>query len=213
MRYDLDPSLHVKAQKMAVLRRSPFERTLFLDADTFMVGPAPELFDVLDKFDMAMVISSLGRLPDGWGGVPSCFPVLNSGVIAFRASDAVTELLENWQRLHAEAGGGGRDQPHLRKALYASRVRWVTMANNYNFTVDFPQAVTRTVKILHGHHPRIDKLGARVQPLGEVGCVLPVGYIRKTRLLGRKTASVRMSELLKAILKTIGQKSGYPRQR
>lgn len=211
MRYELDPSLGVKAQKMAVLRRSPFERTLYLDTDTFMVEPAPELFEVLDKFDMALVISSLNSLPDGWGDVPSCFPVLNCGVIAFRASDTTGKLLENWQRLHAEAGGG-RDQPPFRKALYASRVRWVTMTNCYNFKIEFPQAVTRSVKILHGRHPNIDTLGARIKPLGDSGWVLPVGYIHKTRLLGKKTSSARMSELLKAALKTIGRKLGRSRQ-
>jgi alpha-N-acetylglucosamine transferase len=35
------------------MRQSPYDRTLFIDADIYVVEPIPELFALLDHFDLA----------------------------------------------------------------------------------------------------------------------------------------------------------------
>ena len=201
MRLPLDPLLGIKAQKIASLRRTPFDRTLYLDADTYMSAPVPELFEMLDTVDLAMTIASLGRLPNGWEGVPRSFPVYNSGVIAYRRSKAISDLWDSWLREHGDREP--RDQPSLRRALYRSDARISALGNSYNFLVDFPQAVRHEVKILHGRHGDLRGLAARVQPFAEVCCVLPAAYIDKTILIGKKTANVRWGEILKGAFRSL----------
>lgn len=200
-----DPTVGFKAQKIVSLKRSPFLKTLYLDTDTYVVKPVPELFDLLDTHDVALAQSPLGRLPNGWEGVPSCFPVLNCGVIAFRQSPNMSRLLDDWLELQGDTDE--RDQPPFRRALYRSAVRLVTLTNQYNLKFDFPQSISRDVKILHGRHPNLAAVGQRVQPIAEVTPMLPVSYLHKTRVLGRKTPGPRASELLKQLLKRIAGKA------
>ena len=59
--------------KILCLRRSPFERTIFLDTDTHVTADLGELFRLLDRFDVAMaqdVNSELQPVKD----VPASFP-------------------------------------------------------------------------------------------------------------------------------------------
>ena len=39
--------------KTLFFQQTPYERTLFIDADTYIVEPVPELFTMLDQFDFA----------------------------------------------------------------------------------------------------------------------------------------------------------------
>ena len=210
MRLQLDPLLGIKAQKIASLRRTPFDRTLYLDADTYMACPVPELFEMLDNFDLAMAIASLGRLPNGWEGVPSSFPVYNSGVIAYRRSETIADLWDSWLEDHGDREP--RDQPSLRRVLYKSDARITALGNAYNFLIDFPQAVRHEVKILHGRHGDLAGLAARVQPIAEVSCVLPAAYIHKMRLIGKKTAKVRWTEILNGALRSLRRSGSTDRR-
>ena len=199
MQFDLDPSLGVKAQKISVLKRTPFDQTLYLDTDTYMVAPVHELFNLFPQFDLALAMASLGRLGDGVGEAPGSFPVMNTGVMVFRRCATVSALFDRWLELHANKAR--LDQPSFREALFNSSVRFAPLTNAYNFLLDFPQTARYQVKILHGRHPNIETLGPRVQPIAEVSCVLPVHYFDKTVLLGRKTPHPRLTELLRGILK------------
>lgn len=201
MQFELDMSFGVKAQKISVLKRTPFDQTLYLDTDTHMVAPVHELFELLPQFDLALAMASLGRLPDALGGVPGSFPVMNTGVMVFRRCDAISALFDRWLQLHANKAR--LDQPSFREALFESGIRFAPLTNSYNFLLDFPQTVRHPVKILHGRHPQIGALGTRVQPVAEVSCVLPVHYLDKTVLLGRKTPRARFSELFRGTLKAV----------
>jgi hypothetical protein len=73
--------------KTLLLRRSPYERTLFLDADTYLVDPVPELFTILDHFDCAATHEEYINT-DWWNhylrpDIPASFPEFNTGVLAF----------------------------------------------------------------------------------------------------------------------------------
>jgi hypothetical protein len=49
----VEPTVDGFYDKSRLIRESPYERTLFIDADTYVVEPIPELFSLLDKFDCA----------------------------------------------------------------------------------------------------------------------------------------------------------------
>jgi len=167
MRDRLVPGLPMKRQKMQALLRSPFERTLYLDTDTLIADPVWELFDLLDRFELAMALSPYWAVqlaqPRGstvQHGVPVCFPKVNTGVIAVRSGPAVRRLIETWDRLYAAWGGRGQDQDSLRVALYESNLRWAPLPPAYNYRLPFPSAIRGGVKIFHGRHPNLAKLSA-----------------------------------------------------
>lgn len=165
--------------KVRSLGRSPYERTLFLDTDTFVCGDLSEVFDLLDRFEFAGAHSP-GRICSGScyriAGVPDSFAQFNSGVLLYRLTEAVARLLEAWRNLYrqdvetyrslppeqADALKYPQDQPALREAMYRSDARIATLATEYNFRTIFPCYASRTVKILHGRHPALRQLAEEI---------------------------------------------------
>jgi hypothetical protein len=190
-----------KAQKMAALKRSPFEKTLYLDTDTFMAAPVPELFEALDNYDMAMALSVLQRLNDRYRGIPECAPVWNAGVIAFRRSEPVLTLFDRWLALHGD--DTGQDQPPLRQAMYESDLRCLPLTNSYNYKLEFPQPLAHDVKILHGRHPHLEKLARTLRAERGVVPILPIFSLHRARIIGKKTLRPRIGEWLKEGLKLL----------
>lgn len=205
-----EDGLGYKAQKMAALKRSPFEETLYLDTDTFMAAPVPELFEALDTYDMAMALSSRQRLENRYGTVPDCAPTWNSGVIAYRRSEPVSNLFDRWLELHGD--DNGQDQPPLRQAMYESDLRCLPLPARYNVKFEFPQSLTHDAKILHGRHPDIGALAGRLRANGDVVIHLPVHFLSRIRILGKKTPGPRVSELLKQGLKFVADGPGRNRR-
>jgi hypothetical protein len=122
--------------KIDAMIASRFERTLFLDADVFVVGEVRDVFDLLDRFDLALAqdqeqnsahARAVWRRP-----MPAAFPQYNSGVFAYRRTDAVLGLLSDWRAV-VRAAGGGRDQPSLRELLWDSDLRIATLPPEYNY--------------------------------------------------------------------------------
>ncbi len=134
------------------LHFSPYDRTIFLDTDTFVVSDVSELFEVLDRFDIAasQVSSDYNakRL-----GVPASFTEMNSGVIVYRKTPAVLALFEEWRRLFVQFEREYKwtwDQLSFRKAVYESDARVASLPVEYNFRPYFPAYLMNKAKILHG---------------------------------------------------------------
>jgi hypothetical protein len=91
-------SLHPLQQKVDVLRRSPYDETLFLDTDTTIRGPVVEIFDLAAAGNFAAA-KAYRMVPTGTGGDrielehPDHF---NTGVLCFDSSDATTAWLDRW---------------------------------------------------------------------------------------------------------------------
>lgn len=153
--------------KIRPLLDTPYERTLFLDTDTFVCAPVYDIFTMLDRFDIA-----LAHAPDRYQydlpDLPDCFTELNSGVIAFRKSDGVLELLKQWEytfyQMLAEDSGSHRDQHSLRDAIYRSDLRFLVLPPEYNFRTICPNFAGKhcAVKILHGRHSAPSKVAAKL---------------------------------------------------
>lgn len=153
--------------KIRPLLDTPYERTLFLDTDTFVCAPVYDIFKMLDRFDIA-----LAHAPDRYQydlpDLPDCFTELNSGVIAFRKSEGVLELLKQWEytfyQMLAEDSGSHRDQHSLRDAIYRSDLRFLVLPPEYNFRTICPNFAGKhcAVKILHGRHSDPSKVAAKL---------------------------------------------------
>jgi len=162
-RIDFIPAELDGIAKVRHIARSSFERTVFLDTDTYCLAPFPELFDLLDRFDLAAAHAP-GRFSTRWEGgsevfiqaadIPNCFPELNAGVIAFKRQPKVLRVFERWLALVEEARAAPvahtQDQPSFRRAVYESDLRIAVLPPEYNFRLVIPGFARGPIKLIHG---------------------------------------------------------------
>ena len=177
---EMERPMHVKIHG---IRDSEFDRTLLLDADTWVVEPTPELFDVLDWFDIALAHAPWRQVYDV--NVPLAFPEHNGGVVAFKKSDELDRVIDRWEAAFlkdsVERGEERRvgwfpSQATLRKSLYESSLRICTLPPEYNWRGT--GYVHHSVKIVHKRPAREEEAyrinavgGPRIATLHEVFCV------------------------------------------
>src|SRR5215472_11492018 len=68
--------------RIANMRRSPFERTIYLDSDTYLIDDITDVFTLLDRYEMALAHANYRGLEDP--EVPRAFSEFNCGVVAWR---------------------------------------------------------------------------------------------------------------------------------
>lgn len=146
--------------KTRLMREVPYDRTLFIDADTYVVEPIPELFTVLDHFDCALTHEEYVNTdwfnrynrPD----IPASYPEFNTGIMALKRSEKMDHFLQEWDRLYKSYLDGSpkqrvNDQPFFRAAAYFSDIRIATLTREYNCKFRGQGYLNGNVKIIHGH--------------------------------------------------------------
>jgi hypothetical protein len=145
--------------KLDCMARTRFGRTLFLDADTLVLGPLGDLFDVASRFDLAMAhdVRRASRLiREGVAErTPYAFPQLNSGVVLYRRSEPMLAFLAEWARRFRETGAA-RDQTVLKDLLWTDeRVRFYVLPPEFNLrrvtVLDAWEPLDARPTILHSH--------------------------------------------------------------
>lgn len=151
--------------KTRLMRESPYDRTLFIDADIYAVKPFPEMFDLLDRFDCAATHEEY--LNTDWFNryprpdIPASFPEFNTGILLFKRSALMDGVLKKWETLYADylrqksdqpiVDRQINDQPFFRAAIYESDVRMATLPREYNCKFRGQGYLNGPVKLLHGH--------------------------------------------------------------
>jgi hypothetical protein len=124
-----------RRSKVDYMSSTPFDRTLYLDTDTSLNADISDMFRVLERFDIALCHAlrrNTRNVLDPWRvEIPEAFPQFNSGVILYRKTPAVLQLLEDWGRFYKESGHR-HDQPVLRELLWLSDLRIATLPPEYN---------------------------------------------------------------------------------
>ncbi|MCS4047520.1 hypothetical protein GGQ04_002668 [Salinibacter ruber] len=147
-----------KEGKIACLSRTPYDRTLFLDTDTYICEDISELFLLLDAFEVAAAHDPARLYYAGESHpstLPESFPELNTGVLLYKTdSPSVRALLRAWKERYGTMGGGvpERDQLSFREVLFESDVRMTTLPSEYNCRFNFPMYLDGPAKVLHGRH-------------------------------------------------------------
>ena len=146
--------------KTLFFQQTPYERTLFIDADTYVAEPVPELFTLLDQFDFAATHEEY-LSTDWWNryprpDIPSSFPEFNTGILAYKRSPQMDGVLKDWSELYRSfiekhPGEKINDQPFFRVAAYSHPVRIATLTREYNCKFRGQGYLNGHVKILHGH--------------------------------------------------------------
>ncbi len=155
--------------KMYAMRNSRFERTILLDADIIVLADISEIFDVLDRYDLA---GALGVRRDKTmtpadTAVPRCLNPVNTGVLAFRASMRIRDFSLAWES-EMKSRNDRLDQPTFRELLYFGDLDFVALASNYNcidlLSLDSWTTPMGAPKILHVRQLHEDPPGDTKEP-------------------------------------------------
>jgi hypothetical protein len=119
------------------LPQSPYDWTLYLDTDTALRADIRHIFNLMERFDLAMAHAHHrhGRpKPRALNtGLPDAFPEFNTGVILYRKSSVVMQLFAEWQAEYREQVNQPRnDQIPMRRRIWLSDVRVATLPPEYN---------------------------------------------------------------------------------
>jgi hypothetical protein len=166
------PSGNPYVDKIANMRRSPFQRTIYLDTDTFVVDEIVHVLALLDRFDLAAAHAPGYR---GYGDplVPLAFYELNTGVLAWRADERMQALMSDWQQTYSRwlterpfAGAGeagdAADQPAFRRCTWQHGVGLYVLAPEYNLRLGEPATLVERVRVIHGRCEDYEGLAARL---------------------------------------------------
>ncbi len=130
---------HLRA-KVDYMDQSPFVDTVFMDSDTVVVRNCDDMFDLLERFDVAIVNDYARKrkkysdiVPE-YGEIPYAFSEANSGVIAFNSSTRTQTFLKMWKEYFYKyfKETNGWDQISFRISLWKSNVRIHHMPFEYN---------------------------------------------------------------------------------
>ena len=157
--------------KLDCMAKTRFERTLYLDCDTLVIAPLGDMFDLLERFEMA-VAHDMRRdtdlIREGLDeATPYAFPQMNSGVFLFRRSPEVIAFLEDWAR-RFKAANVARDQIILKDMLWRTDLRFYVLPPEFNLRrvtmLDAWEPGDVRPTILHSHRfkDHLDGNGARI---------------------------------------------------
>jgi hypothetical protein len=181
--------------KVSYMGQSPYERTLFLDSDTYIAGEISDLFELLDSFDIA-VAHAPHRSPRSsiqrkrFARIPPSFVMMNTGVLLFKNSERVSTFFADWLRSYQEdvTAGEYNDQTSFREALYTSDLRVAMLPPEYNYRFHKRLCINGSLKILHGRHPNLPLVARKVGAMVTRGLTPPLVASRRLgaikRLLG-----------------------------
>ena len=105
-------------------RHCLYDKTLFLDSDTYICDDVTDIFEMLDTYD---IVGCYDPTRNGnvnhrhKSNVPESFPQINTGVLAFNDNHSVYSLFESWRNTQDEIRDkiqANLNQPAFRIAVY-----------------------------------------------------------------------------------------------
>ena len=151
--------------KTIALQNSPYEKTFFVDTDTYFLDACTELFDLLEYNDILMVHSpadvSMVHLE---GEEIKGYHPYNTGVIVYRKTVEVIQLFNDWLEAYQEKFEiYPSDQTPFMEALLKNKVRLYVLLPFYNFREHFMVSLPPgKVKIIHGRPRDVLDLEKRI---------------------------------------------------
>jgi hypothetical protein len=134
--------------------QSPFEETIFLDTDTYVLHSFDPVFDLLKRFDLAYQPSGPSNhytLP----GLPElAFDEPSAGLVAWRANGETRRFFEVWDAEYsiqeAQNGNGAWDQRSMRAAVWNTDVRFAPLRADWQLCSFEFAILMNTAKMVHG---------------------------------------------------------------
>jgi len=161
------------AGKVELMKKTPYEKTIFLDTDTYVLNDISDIFDLLKNFDICIAQNEKGygfdELPPDhiYRDIPTGFPEFNTGVIGFKMSSELERFLDEWLDLFVKdkqqqyyESDVITDQQSFRVALYKSDLRHNVLPMNYNCVFRRCGYLNGEVKLFHGRLLNFEGVGA-----------------------------------------------------
>jgi hypothetical protein len=158
-------------RKIRPLLESPFEKTLFLDSDTYIAAPLDDLFKLLDHFDLLVTPAhvvhdyAFERSAPPFCDIPAAFGYFNTGLVAYRRGPATNSFLHRWMENYTThtAQHTVNDQPAFRLTLFQGIASFHVLPAHYNIIswVPFIVPAGGRIVMLHGRNPWLQKWVAR----------------------------------------------------
>jgi len=132
--------------KIAGMQCSPFDVTLFLDTDCYVLSDISDLFSLACKHDICCKLDPI-RTKHLAKRLPPIYPELNSGVILYNNSSKTTRLLQAWSH-NFDDFNLPIDMPSFSYTIHNSDIDLGVIPPVYNYTLQ-PQIAYGNVMILH----------------------------------------------------------------
>jgi hypothetical protein len=158
--------------------RSPYDRTCFLDSDTYFLADFRPSFDILDYFDLAMALAPAYITPTRSDGtsLPGC-AVYNSGLILFKKNELTERLFDRWCYWQEQALDDpqftGADQETLMRALLDVPCRVGALQNTWNARTPSHERFSGPVRLIHGRHQDFEAIARDINITSDVRVWIP----------------------------------------
>jgi lipopolysaccharide biosynthesis glycosyltransferase len=136
---DVDASVN-RNLKTNILKYSKYDKTVFLDCDTIVMGDLSVASFMLDYFDVCVRLNRYPQKRKGKGDVNVLgglrvrdLPHWNSGVMLIRRSDPAKAFFESWSLKFSELGNK-YDQVALVPAIFETGARILSLEDRWNAT-------------------------------------------------------------------------------
>ena len=140
-------------RRIQVLSNSPYEETLYLDADTYALENLGEIFKLLKKYDLIVAFASK-RVFQRPKNIPNSFPEMNAGIILYKMKSNMKKLFGDWEKFYSR-NPLPHDQPALREALWESNIKLGILPEEYNIRSSkrvhlwIKEGIPNKIRILH----------------------------------------------------------------
>ena len=144
----------------SMYQQSPYDKTIFIDSDTYFIKNCSYLFDLLKYHDVCI---SRANNDDEYirykGSEIKGYGQYNTGVIVFRKNERNKKLFSDWvSRWRMRRTVHSHDQMAFMEALLSNNVKTYILKNNWNARTVHKTRFIGQVKIIHGRHKNIDKV-------------------------------------------------------
>lgn len=126
---------YIYLAKIIGMQHSPFEKTIFLDSDTFVCSDITSLFELLPMADIATTQEKSYHTTNQIKDIKfkNIIPEFNSGVILFMKNEITKRILSDWLTICIE-NNIKNDMPGLREAILKNfkEVRYFILPEEFN---------------------------------------------------------------------------------
>lgn len=126
---------YIYLSKIIGIQNSPFERTLFLDSDTFICSNIDNLFELLDFCDIATTQENSYHTINEAISIKfkNIIPEFNSGVVLIKKNEVTKKILNDWF-LFCVNNDIKNDMPGLRESILLNfnNVKYVILPQEFN---------------------------------------------------------------------------------
>ena len=149
IKYLIKPE-HIRA-KVDFISESPFQNSIYLDSDTFILQNIEDVFDCFSRDDV-LVTRCFERERENYNhikeykAIPYGFSEVNGGFLGFKKNAVTDEFFKLWKKYFYKykKNTSGWDQVSLRIALWQSKVRLNFLPYEYN-----TRSIENRIKLLN----------------------------------------------------------------